>query len=292
MPAPGNSSSYSAASYYGSSPASPIGADIPDWLQKDTTGPLKQFQGQLGSYFNLKPLQAASEKAWDSAFDQQRLVANSASTAATRRAALSGGGVGASYGAASSLLPLYGMRDQSRLDYARLAAQLKGQRGALAGQTANQLGDQQGGDRDALMRYLSGQQSFNQHAYEYDQGAAFQQDQTNYARNQAALAKGGGGMGRGNSYGYIPNQGPITGAMVNGQYQPNNAYTPESFNQLYNGYRNGNLSLPSPRWNDRGGGGGGGGGVQSAAPQDAESYNAARQKKANDFNTYHDYQYY
>lgn len=167
----------------------------PDFLSQDNLQPLRQFQATYRQDFNPSKFLKASGQRWDSAFDSAKLAANSANTAAQRRAALSGGGINAGFGAAASILPLYAMRNQGMAEDQRFAQSVRGQGSQMGFNVANALSRGQGDNQDAMMRYYLSQRDFNQRGQQFDQSFGLQQGAQNAQRAQAALkALGGGGF--------------------------------------------------------------------------------------------------
>lgn len=249
---------------------------MPSWLTDTSASQgLTSLQAQLPQLFDTAPFLKAGQDYNQSFANRAEMGFDAQARAAQNRAMLSGGRVGASFAKGGLMLGLQNNLNAMNLDYAKLAAQMRAQQAGLQYQTAGALADYGQRHQGQLADWTQGQQGMGMEAQranqsyslarqqmarqamqeaarlkqqgsQFDRNFGFEQQRYNDSRSdaQAAAANAMGSRSSMDRYGYIPSFGPITGAIVNGNYQPNSAYTPESFQMLYNGFRNGSLPIP------------------------------------------------
>lgn len=202
--------------------------DFPDFMRRGApVGGLRNFRSQIGSMMDFSPVQQRADALQQMQMSAAKAAAGSAARAATNRAMLSGGQVGADFARASALQPFFRQQAQQNLDLAGMNLQNRQAQAQMTGNITAQI---------AAMRQAN------------------QQSRRNYAVDAARLAQknigiggtiGGGAYGSGGDPlqsqlmraqigamtqpivkpGYISNAGGIAPGSVNGQQMYNRVLT-------------------------------------------------------------------
>lgn len=236
------------ANYRSGEPTDPNKLDqftnFPTWFpQQANAAPLQRAQGMLPGLFNTAGLQKSYDR-----MNTQMLSQASANTAAAaaafRSRAAQGGGnsAGADFAAASAMQPFYAQQASNNYDLQRLKAAMRGQRAGLEAQIGGAMTDLDQRHLGQMASFGLGQQQLARSAdqFELDEARfAEQQRQFDESRRSAlggSVRGGGWGFGGGGlgtiQPGYVPNQGPVQGAVVNGRTLPNNVMTPDAIARL------------------------------------------------------------
>ena len=213
------------------------------WMAAASLQPLRQFGAQIPGMFDTSGLKSAADQFQSDNMGRMESNADAAARATTNRAIQNGGRVGSDFAKGGMMLGAMRAGNAMQYDYAKLAAQMRSAQAGLMQQNAQ--GIVSGGLQRASLgnQFTEGQQSLGLRAAMGNQEDATRRAALNqglFAQYNASQSRGNGGniqynqgqFNPQNTMGYIPNAGPIQGATIAGQYQPHNAYSPETFSRL------------------------------------------------------------
>lgn len=196
--------------------------DFPDFMRQGApVGGLRNLRQNLGQYFDFNPIQQSFDTMQQGQMSAAKAAAGSAARAATNRAMISGGQVGADFARASALQPFFRQQAAQNLDVQGLRSQMAQNQAQLSGQLAGQIAA------------LRAQRQTNRQNYAVDAARLGQKNigisgSVGYGQGQGApnnkvvdTGDAGYGMGPGQyTPGYIPNSGAITPMTIGGVAQP------------------------------------------------------------------------
>jgi len=204
--------------------------DFPAWMQrKAPVGQLRNAMGQIPSLFNTQGIDDAFGNLQSQQMSAAKASAGAAGRAASNRAMLSGGRVGAGFAQASALLPFFRQQAQSQLDVEGLKSQIRQNQAGLQSQLANQIAGFQDARQGRQTNYAIAAAQLGQKkiGVSGDVGYGNRGGKLNYGQ------QGVGGAGDiPATPGYVSNAGGVNYATVNGRQLPGHVIMPGALNAM------------------------------------------------------------